>query len=134
MTPTLVNPLDGHSTPFGLSKAALETQMQVNIEVIALLILANMVGMNGAAATGAVPQGARTLTSTTPTGNGTVAAGALYAEFIFSSNFAGTVNGNTFAGATDYIWQTPPLARPGDTLPAIAYTISAGSIRLTVLS
>lgn len=134
MTPTLVNPLDGHSTPFGLSPAGLQAQMQVNIEVIALLILANMVGMNGAAATGAVTQGARTLTSTTVSASGTVAAGALFAEFIFSSDFAGTVNGNTFSGATDSMWQTPPLSRPGDTLPAIAYTRSAGSIRLTVLT
>lgn len=48
--------------------------------------------------------------------------------FIFSSDFSGTVGGITFSGATDSSF-TPPIP-PNDTFGPIAYTVSAGSIRI----
>ena len=75
----------------------------------------------------------RTPSISTVTGDGTVAAGKKYIEFIFSSDFAGTIDGETFAGATDVSYSIPYL--PGaDTYAALAYTISAGSARLTTIA
>lgn len=75
----------------------------------------------------------RTATGTTATGNGSVAAGAKSVEFIFSSDFAGTVLGMTFSGAADASYSLPYLPG-GDTYPAIAYTIDAGSARITTVA
>lgn len=75
----------------------------------------------------------RTVAIATVSTSGSVAAGARSVEFLFSSDFAGTVDGETFAGATDY--SLGPLVAPqGDTLGAIAYTRSAGSIRIVTIT
>lgn len=71
---------------------------------------------------------ARTPTITTAATDGTVAAGARGLTFIFSSDFAGTILGAAFSGGTDSSVTIPVPS--GDTLGAVAYTISAGSARI----
>lgn len=71
---------------------------------------------------------ARTPTISLKTTSGTVALGAKSVVFIFSTDFAGTVLGVTYSGATD---SSQSFTAPsGDGLTAIAYTISAGSARV----
>lgn len=84
--------------------------------------------LNAALATGAT----RTPTITTTSTGATIGAGKRYIEFIFSSDFAGTIGGQTFSGATDSAWSLP-LLNNADTYAALVYTISAGSARLTTL-
>lgn len=69
--------------------------------------------------------------TSTVTTNGTVAAGKYSVEFIFSSDFAGTILTVAYAGANDAVKSFEAPA--GRTLAAIAYTISAGSARLTTI-
>lgn len=76
----------------------------------------------GAAATAVTP------TISTVTTSGNVTAGSRSCTLIFSSNFAGTVLGATYAGGTDAAQAF--VAPSGCTLSAIAYTITAGSIRI----
>jgi hypothetical protein len=66
------------------------------------------------------------------TTGGTIAAGKRYVEFIFSSDFAGSILGATFAGPRDLSYSLPFLP-PGDSYGAIVYTISAGSARIVSL-
>lgn len=70
----------------------------------------------------------RTPTITTASGNGTVSAGARKLTFVFSTDFAGTVLGATFAGDDDA--SITIEAPANDTLAAVAYTVSAGSVRI----
>lgn len=84
--------------------------------------------LNTALATGAT----RTPTITTPSTGATIAAGKRYIEFIFSSDFAGTIGGQTFSGTTDFSYNLP-LLNGADTYAALVYTISAGSARLTTI-
>lgn len=76
------------------------------------------------------PSGAaKTLTSIAPTTSGTVAAGKGSVSFLSSSDFVGTVNGVAFpANSPKSI-----AANPGDTINAIAYTISAGTLYIDTL-
>lgn len=62
------------------------------------------------------------------TTGGTVASGKKHIEFIFSSDFVGNVNGIAYTGVSEaaQIFNAPS----GSTFGAIAYTVSAGSIRL----
>ena len=76
----------------------------------------------------------RTLPSVHATGDGTVAAGSVGVQFTLSSDFAGTINGLAYSGATVLTWSPPPLSVPGDTYPAIPYTITAGSANIDVLT
>lgn len=69
--------------------------------------------------------------TSTVTTTGSVAAGKYSVEFIFSSDFAGTILTVAYAGATDAVKSFEAPA--GRTLAAIAYTISAGSARLTTI-
>lgn len=69
--------------------------------------------------------------SSTVTTDGSVAAGKYSVEFILSSDFAGTILGVAYAGANDAVKSFEAPA--GRTLAAIAYTISAGSARLTTI-
>lgn len=69
-----------------------------------------------------------TPTITTASTSGTVAAGSRGLTFVFSSTFTGTVLGATCAGATDSSLSIP--APPGTTLAAVAYIVSAGSVRI----
>lgn len=70
----------------------------------------------------------RTPTISTASSTGTVAAGAKKLTLVFSSDFAGTVLGAAFSGAAD---KSIDLNAPdNDTLAAVAYTVSAGSIRI----
>lgn len=70
----------------------------------------------------------RTPTITTASSSGTVSAGARKLTFIFSADFSGTVLGAAFEGATDTAITID--APSGDTLAAVAYTRSAGSVRI----
>lgn len=72
----------------------------------------------------------RTIVIDTVSASGTVAAGKKYISFILSSDFAGTIDGETFAGATDAFYDVPKLEN-GETYAALAYTRSAGSLRIT---
>lgn len=100
------------------------------------LLLFGAFGQNAPAGTG-VPVTApttgtqRSLGSTTATGNGSVTAASKSVSFVSSSDFVGTVNGATFF-ASSAISIAPP--NPSDTNPAIAYTISAGTLRIDVLT
>lgn len=60
--------------------------------------------------------------------DGSVAAGSRSVTFIFSSDFAGTIAGGAFAGATDA--SVDFVAPFGGTLGAIAVTVSAGTVRI----
>lgn len=64
--------------------------------------------------------------------SGSVAAGKKVVDFIFSSDFTGTVLTVAFAGANDSVISFE--APPGDTLAAIAYTVTAGSIRISTIT
>lgn len=69
--------------------------------------------------------------SSTVTTDATVAAGKFSVEFIFSSDFTGTILTVAYIGAADAVKSFEAPA--GRTLGAIAYTISAGSARLTAI-
>lgn len=71
------------------------------------------------------------LTSVVATGNGSIAAGAKSVCFQTSSDFAGTVNGVTRA-VSQVICLT--VGNPPDTLLAIPYTISAGTLTIDRLA
>lgn len=74
----------------------------------------------------------RTPVLSTVSSSGSVAAGKRYIEFVFSPDFAGTIGGVAWAGATDTEYSLP-LLQGAITYPALAYTISAGSARLTTI-
>lgn len=76
---------------------------------------------------------ARTVAIATVSTNGSVAAGKRGIEFIFASDFVGTIDGDAFTGANDASWSAPAL-QGNDTYAALAYTISAGSARLVTLT
>lgn len=76
--------------------------------------------------------GTSTPVLTTVAASGTVAAGFRKATFVFSPDFVGTVLGGTFAGAADAALSLE--APVGSVLDAVAYTRSAGSIRLITLT
>jgi len=71
----------------------------------------------------------QTVTITTLSANGTVAAGATSVEFHPSSDFAGTIAGVSYPGSA---WQVvgPFTAMPGKLLGSIAVTRSAGSVNV----
>lgn len=71
---------------------------------------------------GRVPHG------TTVSTSGSTAAGTRHIIMVFSSDFVGTVLGVSVTGA-DQMLEFGPLPL-GDTIDAIAYTRSAGSIRI----
>jgi hypothetical protein len=75
----------------------------------------------------------RTPAITSVNASGSVAAGKRFIEFMLSADFAGTIGGVTFAGTTDYS-VGPFIAPVADTLGAIAYTISAGSMRILTVT
>jgi hypothetical protein len=75
--------------------------------------------------------------SRTPAGflateSGEVEAGSRSAEFIFSSDFTGTLLGLSYAGETDSTQRV--VAPAGDTLGQIPYTITAGYIRIITVT
>ena len=73
----------------------------------------------------------RTLASSAVTTDGTVSAGAKSVSFVTSSDFSGTINGAAFlASASKNI---APIS-PADTIAAIPYTVSAGTIYIDVLT
>lgn len=74
---------------------------------------------------------------TTATTSGTVAARARFVTFIFNTSFTGTIAGACFAGTAGVCSAGSPAdlsltipAPAGDTLTAITYTVSAGSVRI----
>lgn len=83
-------------------------------------ILKFMMGSSGAT---------QTVTITTLSANGTVAAGATSVEFHPSSDFVGTIADVAYTGAA---WQVvgPFTAMPGKLLAAITVTRSAGSVNV----
>ncbi len=70
----------------------------------------------------------RTPSITTAVVSGTVREGARKVTFLFSTDFAGTVLGATFSGAANSFLTID--APNDDTLGAIAYTRTAGTIRI----
>lgn len=74
---------------------------------------------------------ARTLTSSAVVASGSVAAGAKSVAFQTSSDWSGSVNGATRAvSQTFYV----SVINPADTLPAIPYVRSAGTLYIDVLT
>lgn len=65
------------------------------------------------------------------TSSGIVASGMVEITFIFSTDFTGSVQGAPFNGATDSSVRF--RAREGDTLSAIKYIVSTGSVRIVRL-
>ncbi len=87
--------------------------------------------LNVQLAAGSTPGPAQTLTSTAAVASGSVTAGASSVTFLPSSDFTGTIDGISYPG-TD--WQVVPFsAAVGKTLPAIAYTRSAGTLNIIKL-
>lgn len=73
-----------------------------------------------------------TLAGSNKTASGSISAGKQSVTFMPSSDFVGTIAGVSFPGAS---WQVVPFQAPfGKTLPAIAYTISAGSLNVIEIS
>lgn len=73
----------------------------------------------------------RVLTSTASTSSGTVTAGAKSVSFVTSSDWSGSINGASFPASAS---KNISVISPGDTLPAIAYTRSAGTLYIDVLT
>ncbi len=73
----------------------------------------------------------RTPSIVTAVVSGSVPEGARKVTFLFSSDFAGTVLGATFSGAANSFLTID--APDGDTLGAIAYTRTAGTIRIVAV-
>jgi len=73
--------------------------------------------------------GVQVLTSVTDGSSGSVAAGATSVSFKTSVAFTGTINGITRTFSNQYLFQ----AAAGKTLPAIPYTVTAGSIDIDKL-
>lgn len=71
------------------------------------------------------------ITTVTDSSASPVAAGAKYVGFIFSSDFAGAITGAPYAGPADASQDF--TAPPGDTLAAIGYTITAGTLRIVTI-
>jgi len=69
----------------------------------------------------------RTQTITLLTTSGTIAAGARGLTLIFSTDFTGTVGGVAFNGANDSSFTFPIPS--GDTIGAVSYVVTTGSIR-----
>ena len=74
---------------------------------------------------------ARTLTSTTAAASGSVSAGAKSVSFVTSSDWSGSVNGATRGASLAF---SVSVINPGDTLPAIAYVRSAGTLYIDVMT
>jgi len=109
-----------------------------NEKYLLCLILGALQGASGSGASGGgglpvVPGGGvqRTLTSSAPTSGGTVSAGAKSVSFVTSNDFSGTINGAAFP--TSAAKNVTPTS-PADALPAIPYTISAGTLYIDVLT
>lgn len=79
-----------------------------------------------------LPSGAHTLTSTAPTTSAAspLATGSSSISFVTSSDFTGTINGIAFPASSN----KNVTAQLGKTLPAIAYTVTAGTLYIDVLS
>lgn len=82
------------------------------------------------ASTGAGAQRAPTIT--TASASGSIAAGSRKNTLIFSGDFTGSVLGVAFSGAVDGSLTID--APSGDTLAAIAYIVTAGSIRIITVT
>ncbi len=108
---------------------------EISAEYALKLLLYGIFGGTAPTGTGlpVSPSGgtARTLTSTAATGSGTVSAGAKSVCFTTSSDWSGSVN-----GATRGVSQTffVSVINPADTLPAIAYVRSAGTLYIDVMT
>lgn len=74
---------------------------------------------------------ARSLASSAVTTSGTVAAGAKSVAFQTSSDWSGSVNGAARGVSQTFFISVPNSA---DTLPAIAYVRSAGTLYIDVLT
>jgi hypothetical protein len=112
----------------GDASAANQTAVQANPGSDASKAVAVQGVTGGKAVATAEASAQLTPTITTVTTSGTVAAGARKLTFVFSSDFAGTVLTATFAGAND---ASISLDAPTpNTLAAVAYTVTAGTIRI----
>lgn len=84
--------------------------------------------LRAAAVPVSLPTGAHVLTSVSVAASGNVTAGAFSVSFLPSSDFDGTIDGIAYLGSE---WQVIPFqASEGKTLPAIAYTRTAGTLKI----
>jgi len=94
--------------------------------------LAGIPGITPVPSIPVVPAGGvvRTFALTAATGNGSVSAGTKSVAFSSSSDFAGTIASATFGAS-----QTTGASVDGaDTIGAIAYTVSAGTLYIATLT
>lgn len=98
-----------------------------------LMVLHLLSGIQTASGGGAGT--ARTLTITDFVASGNVAAGAVMVAFSFSADFVGSVAGRAIdnTGANPIASLAAIYAPPGDTLGAVAYTRTAGTLTVTKL-
>lgn len=73
----------------------------------------------------------RTLNSSAQTTSGSVSAGAKSVSFVTSTDWSGTINGAAFPASAS---KNLSVINSADTLPAIAYTRSAGTLYIDVLT
>lgn len=78
-----------------------------------------------------LPSGAQTISSSNVTDSlaSPVAAGATTVSFRTDPSFTGSINGVTRLASTLYVFESTP----GKTLPAIAYTVTAGSMDIDTI-
>lgn len=76
----------------------------------------------------------RTVAIVTVSTSGSVAAGKRSIRFILSSDFTGSISGVAFAGATDNVNVGPFEAPAYDTLGALAYVVTTGSLRILTVT
>lgn len=75
-----------------------------------------------------LPAGEQDLDSFTAVASGEIAAGSSSVTFLPSEDFVGTIDGIAYPGSA---WQVVPFsAVPGKTLPAIPYTLTAGTLNI----
>lgn len=118
-----IRPLDGRAPSVASSIASYEPQEADNGLVLLAKMLKRLV--NGIALAGSE----RTPAASVVTASGTVAAGKKSVALIPSADFAGTILG-VDVGTQPLTFEAPA----GDTLAAIVYTRSAGSLTILTIA
>lgn len=79
-----------------------------------------------------LPTGAHVFTSSAVTSSAAspISAGAKSISFVTSADFIGTINGASYPASAS----KNPTAELGKTLPAVAYTVTAGTLYIDILT
>lgn len=119
---------------FGIELADGQSSVQITEGQFQLMVLHLLAGIQSGVGSGGAGT-ERAVTITDFTANGTVAAGAKMVAFSFSADFVGSVAGRAIdnTGGNPIGSLAAIYAPPGDTLGAIAYTRTAGTLTVTKL-